>query len=111
MGNDIIQIAVEGSELEIVTITLSSAEVANLYKANKEQKAKIEDLEKKLERSEQNYKWSNEARDRSVSEIAQANTLLTALGVQLKTDSEPVYNQQDLPVATRIALYIAKKGN
>jgi len=110
--SDVIQIMVKGTELEDITITLSGNEVANLYEKSKEQAAKIAELEKKITSLESNYKWASEARDKATSEISQANTLLTALGVQLKTDAEISYNQQDLPVSTRIALYIAKqKGN
>jgi len=51
------------------------------------------------------------AKQRIVSkkELEGANILLTALGVQEKDNNENEYYRKVLPVATRIALYIANQ--
>jgi chromosome segregation ATPase len=102
-----IQIEVTGTDIETLWVTLTDKEVASLYQANKEFKEQVKKLEKELESQKSNYKWASEARDAARSEISHANTLLTALGVQVQNNAEESYNKADLPVATRIALYIA----
>jgi len=102
-----IQIEIFGTDLETIAITLDQKEVKALYENNKALKEQIKTLEKELDSQKTNYKWASEARDTARSEIAQASTLLTALGVQLKTNEEESYRQTELPIATRIALYIA----
>ena len=104
-----ITIAVQGDELEVINIELSTEEVLALYKLRKENSVKIADLEKKVADLERSYKWATERANYAEGEIAQANTLLTALGVQEKNDAEESYNRKDLPVMTRFALYIAKE--
>jgi chromosome segregation ATPase len=102
-----IQIQTKGSDLETITITLDDNQVAAIYESNKELIKEIADLKKELENKTSNYKWASETRDKATSEISQANTLLTALGVQLQTNEEDSYRRTELPIATRIALYIA----
>ena len=106
-----ISIAVQSEEFETITIELSSEEVTALYKLRKENQQRIAELEKKIESGESNLKYAQSSRDTAVSELAHAHTLLTALGVADKTDHEESYRRQDLNVTTRIALYIALKGN
>jgi septal ring factor EnvC (AmiA/AmiB activator) len=103
-----IEITVKGTEFEDIAVTLSSHEVASYYTRCKEQLEQIADLKKKLESSENQQKWSREARERADSEISQANILLNALGVQERVD-ENQYSAV-LPLSTRIALYLAKGG-
>jgi hypothetical protein len=104
-----IQISVPGEELENVVISLTKEEIRTLYLNTKDNRNQVVELEKKISSLENSKKYSEERRERAEIEIAQANTLLTALGVQEKTDSEVSYSQQQLPISTRIALYIAKK--
>lgn len=102
-----ITIQVSGEELETLNVELTAEEVAALYKLRKENAVKIAELEKKLKSSED---LKNNYSDRLTdvqTEIGEANTLLTALGVKEKTDHEESYYRKDLKVATRIALYIA----
>lgn len=106
MSNSI-KIEVTGTDFETIAITLTEVEVKALYENNKALKEEIKALSKEVESQKSNYKWASESRDRFNSEISQANTLLTALGVQLKTNEEESYRQTELPIATRIALYIA----
>ena len=106
-----IQITIQSEEYESITVDLSSEEVTALYKLRKEQACKIAELEKKVSDLEANKKYAESARDEAKGELEQAHTLLTALGVADKTDHEESYYRKDLKVTTRIALYIAKKGN
>jgi chromosome segregation ATPase len=106
MSNSI-QIEVTGTDLEIIAITLSDKEVKAIYEQNKSLKEEVKNLNKEVETQKSNYKWASESRDKVTSEVSQANTLLTALGVQLQTNEEESYRRTELPVATRIALYIA----
>lgn len=105
--SEYIQIEVTGTDFEKITLNLTSQEVANLYENSKSLKEEIKNLTKEIESQKSNYKWAAESRDTARSEIAQANTLLTALGVQLQTNEEESYRRTELPIATRIALYIA----
>lgn len=102
-----ITISVCGEELEVINVELTSEEVTALYKLRKEQALKIADLEKKVADSASSLKHANERNDAAQAELSQANVLLTALGVQEKTNEEETYYRKPLQVATRIALYIA----
>jgi hypothetical protein len=102
-----IKITVDGQEFEQITLELSAEEVTSIYKQRKEQQARIAELEKKLKELESSKKYAEDRRDAAESELSHANVLLTALGVQEKTSEEEVYYRKVLPVATRIALYIA----
>lgn len=102
-----IQIEIFGTDLETIAITLDQKEVKALYENNKALKEQIKNLEKELESTKSSYKWSGERNTALSNEISQANTLLTALGVPAKTNDEESYRQTELPVVTRIALYIA----
>jgi multidrug resistance efflux pump len=102
-----IKITVTGQEFEQVTLELSAEEVSLMYKQRKEQQERIAELEKKAKDSESNCKYATDRRDAAESELSHANVLLTALGVQEKTSEEEAYYRKVLPVATRIALYIA----
>jgi hypothetical protein len=104
-----IQIEVTGTDLEVIAITLSDKEVKTIYEQNKALKEEVKTLTKAVESEKSSYKWSSERNNELTKEISQANTLLTALGVQLKTNEEESYRQTELPIATRIALYIATK--
>lgn len=103
-----IVITVPGEELENLNVELTSEEVSALYKLRKDNSVKIAELEKKLADKEQTLKWASEARTTAENELAQAHTLLTALGVSEKTNEEESYSRKTLTVTTRIALYIAQ---
>lgn len=102
-----ITITVPGEELENLSIELSAEEVAALYKLRKEQTMKVAELDKKITEVERNKKYTDEKLSDAQNELQQAHTLLTALGVQEKTNEEETYYRKSLQVATRIALYIA----
>ena len=104
-----ITITVPGEELENLNIELSGEEVAALYKLRKEHIQRIADLEKKLKDSETNLKYAQDGCTEAQNELAQANGLLSALGVAEKTNEEESYYRKPLTVSTRIALYIAKR--
>jgi len=106
-----ITIEVEGEELETIKIELTSEEVRAIYKLRKEQSVKIEELEKSLKSVEQSKKYEEEKKKELENQINQANMLLTALGVEDKTNEEESYYRKEIPVATRIALYIARVNN
>ena len=105
-----INIKVEGTEMEVVTLSLDEVQVAALYAESKQQKAKIAEIEKKLKDSEQYKDMYSKTAAEKQSELDGANILLTALGVQEKDNNENDYYRKPLPVATRIALYIANKA-
>jgi len=102
-----ITIQVSGEELETLNVELTSEEVAALYKLRKENTIKIAELEKKLKSAEDLKNSYSDRMSEAQTEIGEANTLLTALGIKEKTDHEESYYRKDLKVATRIALYIA----
>lgn len=102
-----IQIQTRGSELEVITISLDENQVAALYEQNKEQTKRIAELEKNLKDKENSLKYANDAKTEAQSEINEANTLLTALGIKETNDAEESWNRSKLKVTTRIALYIA----
>jgi len=104
-----IQIEVTGTDLEVIAITLSDKEVKAIYEQNKALKEEVKTLTKSVESEKNSYKWSAERNNTLQNEINHANVLLTALGVQLQTTEEESYRRTDLPIATRIALYIATK--
>ena len=105
---DSITITVAGPELEKISITLTSDEVAALYARRKDQDAEIAALTKKLTDAESSNKFRSDRLAVAEAELEHANTLLSALGIQEKTDHEESYYRKPLPVATRIALFIAK---
>lgn len=102
-----IQIETKGTDLETITITLDENQVSSIYEELKQAKKDNAELIKKLADKEQSLKYASEARTELQQELGEANTLLTALGVQEKTSHEESYYRKDLKVSTRIALYIA----
>lgn len=104
-----IVIAVQSEEYETINVELSEEEVRSLYLLRKENATKITELQKSLDSASLNKKYAEESRDEARNELIQGHTLLTALGVPLKTNEEEVYYRKDLMITTRIALYIAAK--
>lgn len=104
-----ISITVEGVEMEKVTLTFDEVQVKSLYSESKVMKAKIAELEKKVKQSDEYKEMYSKLNDESKKELEGANILLTALGVQEKDNNENEYYRKVLPVATRIALYIANQ--
>ena len=104
---DSINITIPSERFETMVITLSSEEVATLFKTRKEQAEQIIKLTKDLKTKTEYYDATIEASELKSTEIAQANALLTALGITEKTTEEEIYRRKPLSIATRIALYIA----
>lgn len=104
----IIQIVIQGTELENVTVNLDTEQVTALYLNQQKNLKEITDLTKKLADSEKINKINNETNEKLNSEIQQAHALLSALGVDDKTKEEETYYRKSLSVTTRIALYIAQ---
>lgn len=104
-----IVIAVQSEEYETINVELSEEEVRSLYLLRKENATKIAELQKSLDSANLSKKYAEESRDEARNELIQGHTLLTALGVPLKTNEEEVYYRKDLMITTRIALYIAAK--
>jgi len=102
-----IQIQVTSNTFEVVTLNLDEAQVTNMYNTQVAALKEIEELKKKVKDAESSYKYEQTHREKSDTELMHANMLMTALGVQEKTQEEEKYYQKQLPVATRIALYIA----
>lgn len=102
-----ITIQVSGEELETLNVELTSEEVAALYKLRKENAVKISELEKKLKQETDLKSNYSDRLSEAQSEIGEANTLLTALGIADKTNHEESYYRKDLKFATLIAMYIA----
>jgi mevalonate kinase len=105
----IIQIIIQGTELENVTVNLDTEQVTALYLNQQKNLKEITDLTKKISDSEYRNKTNNETIEKINSELQQAHGLLSALGVDDKTKEEEVYYRKQLALSTRIALYIAQK--
>lgn len=103
----IIQIVIQGTELENVTVNLDTEQVTALYLNQQKNQKEITDLTKKLADSERMVKHHSECKDKLDSELQQAHGLLSALDVEEKTKEEEVYYRKPLTLATRIALCIA----
>lgn len=103
----IIQIVIQGTELESVTVNLDTEQVTSLYLNQQKNQKEITELTKKLSDSELLRKHNIEAKDKLEIELQQAHALLSALGVDDKTKEEEVYYRKPLSITTRIALYIA----
>ena len=104
-----ISITVEGVEMEKVTLTFDEVQVQNLYSESKVMKAKIVELEKQVKQANEYKEMYSKLNDESKKELESANILLTALNVQEKDNNENEYYRKVMPVATRIALYIANQ--
>jgi hypothetical protein len=102
-----IQIQTKGTDLETITITLDEIQVSNMYELNKELNKQLTEIKKKLESSETSLKYASEARAELQTEVNEAQTLLTALGVKESNDADESWNRNKLKVTTRIAIYIA----
>lgn len=102
-----ISIAVQSEEFETINIELTAEEVRSLYNFRKEATTKIAELTKELENTKKNAGYTQDYLNDATSELNEAHTLMTALGIKDKTDHEESYYRKDLKMATRIALYIA----
>lgn len=105
-----IKIEVQGQEYETITVELTQEEVKAIYNERKELKAKVEDLQKKLDNTESNYKYVQDARNKADKEVEEVHTLLDALAVLKRTDYEESWRNSDLSLSTRLAVYFATKG-
>lgn len=105
----IIQIIIQGTELENVTVNLDTEQVTALYLNQQKNLKEIADLAKKLTDCESREKRNSETINALNSEIQQTHGLLSALGVDEKTKEEEAYYRKPLTIPTRIALYIAQQ--
>jgi len=64
-----INIAIQGDEPQLVTLSLDEVQVTNLYLNNKAQIKQIADLEKKLSDTESSLKYASNARDEAKDQI------------------------------------------
>ena len=103
----IIQIVIQGTELENVTVNLDTEQVTSLYLNQQKNQKEIAELTKKLSDLEARNKSNCERGDRLEMELQQAHALMSALGVDEKTKEEETYYRKALSITTRIALYIA----
>lgn len=103
----IIQITVQGTELENVTVNLDTEQVTALYLDKQKNLAEIADLMKKKNELEKAQKYNTEQKDKLDFELKQAHALLSALGVDEKTKEEEAYYRTPLSLTTRLALYFA----
>jgi hypothetical protein len=102
-----IQIVIQGTKLENVTVNLDTEQVTALYLNPQKNLKEITDLTKKLADVESRNKSNTERGDKFDMELKQAHALMSALGVDDKTKEEETYYRTPLSVTTRIALYIA----
>jgi mevalonate kinase len=90
----IIQIIIQGTELENVTVNLDTEQVTALYVNQQKNLKEITDLTKKVQDSEYRNKTNNETIEKINSELQQAHGLLSALGIDDKTKEEVYYRKQ-----------------
>lgn len=100
-----LSIEVEGSELELITITLTDTEVASLYKTNKLNLAKIAELEKQLASEKSSHGYATSKADRLEKELNQSNLILTALNVPQESEALDCYDKK-LNLPARLAFLI-----
>lgn len=103
----IIQIVIQGTELENVTVNLDTEQVTALYLNQQKNLTEIADLTRKLSDAERRYNSVSQDKDKFEGELKQAHALLNALGVDEKTKEEEVYYRTTLSLTTRLALYLA----
>lgn len=103
----IIQIVIQGTELENVTVNLDTEQVTSLYLSQQKNQKEIAELTKKISDLESRNKSNVERGDKFDTELQQAHALMSALGVDEKTKEEETYYRKPLSITTRIALYIA----
>ncbi len=104
---EVITIQVPGEELENISIELNQLEVASIYKDRKALTQKVIELEKKIKDLESTAKYSSDRIEKAEGELKHGHMLFDALGVPAKTNEEESYYRKDLPISTRMALYIA----
>ena len=103
----IIQIVIQGTELENVTVNLDTEQVTSLYLNQQKNQKEIAELTKKISDLESRNKSNVERGDKLDTELQQAHALMSALGVDEKTKEEETYYRKPLSITTRIALYMA----
>jgi len=105
-----ISITVNGTDLETINITLTDAEVKSIYEANKDMKAKIEQLTKDIDYEKRMKDHYSKLEDTSKAELNGMHALFNAFDVPEKYKNEGMYSEVTYPLATRMALYLSKKG-
>jgi len=105
-----ISITVNGTDLETINITLTDAEVKSLYESNKDLKAKLEASEKELSYAKSNKEYYAKLHTEATAELNGMHALFNAFDVPEKYKNEGMYSEVTYPLATRMALYLSKKG-
>jgi len=105
-----ISITVNGTDLETINITLTDTEVKAIYESNKEMKAKLEKTEKELSYAQSNKDYYSKLHTEATAELNGMHALFTAFEVPEKYKNEGMYSEVTYPLATRMALYLSKKG-
>jgi len=106
-----ITISIPSTDFEQQDITLTADQVLSLYNNRKDMAAEIMLLKKEITAKEQAIKYRDESLDEAKAELQQGHALLSALNVADKTTEEEAYYRKPLSIVTRIALYLATKGN
>jgi hypothetical protein len=106
-----ITITVPSSEFEDKQLQLTAEDVLNIYLNRKDMAVEIKALKKEVTAKEQTIKYRDESLNEAKAELQQGHALLSALSVADKTTEEEAYYRKPLSIVTRIALYLATKGN
>jgi len=104
-----ISINVNGTDLETINITLTDTEVKSIYEANKDMKAKIEQLTKDIDYEKRMKDHYSKLEDTAKAELNSMHALFNAFEVPEKYKTESMYSEVTYPLATRMALYLSKK--
>jgi len=106
-----ITISIPSTDFEQQDITLTSDQVTSLYNNRKDMAAEIMLLKKEITAKEQTIKYRDESLNEAEAELQQGHALMTALNIAEKTTEEDTYYRKPLSIVTRMALYLATKGN
>jgi len=105
-----ISITVNGTDLETINITLTDAEVKTIYEDNKKYKTELESVKKELSYAQSNKDYYANLHKEATAELNGMHALFTAFEVPEKYKNEGMYSEVTYPLATRMALYLSKKG-
>jgi len=105
-----ISISVSGTDLETINITLTDAEVKTIYEDNKKYKTELESVKKELSYAQTNKDYYLKLHTEATNELNGMHALFNAFDVPEKYKNEGMYSEVTYPLATRMALFLSKKG-